>query len=86
MFLEGTNKQIIFFRLPQQNVSYMILRPDIYISPVYPLFLIIAGLQYIHPLTLQHIGLPRWYSGKESACQYRRHWRRGFDPWLGKIP
>ena len=29
------------------------------------------------------IGLPRWLSGKESACQCRR---RGFDPWVGKIP
>ena len=24
--------------------------------------------------------------GKESACQYRRHKRCGFDPWVGKIP
>ena len=31
------------------------------------------------------IGLPRWYSGKESTCQCRRCRRRGFDPWLGKI-
>ena len=22
----------------------------------------------------------------ESPCQYRRHKRRGFDPWVGKIP
>ena len=28
-------------------------------------------------------GLPRWLSGKESACQCRRH---GFHPWVGKIP
>ena len=28
-------------------------------------------------------GLPWWLSGKESACQYRRH---GFDPWSWKIP
>ena len=27
--------------------------------------------------------LPRWCSGKESACQRRR---RGFNPWVGKIP
>jgi len=27
--------------------------------------------------------LPRWLSGKEPACQFRRH---GFDPWVGKIP
>ena len=30
--------------------------------------------------------LPRWLSGKESACQCRRPRRRGFDPWVGKIP
>ena len=27
--------------------------------------------------------LPRWFSGKESACQGRR---LGFDPWVRKIP
>ena len=27
--------------------------------------------------------LPWWLSGKESACQCRRH---GFNPWGGKIP
>ena len=30
-------------------------------------------------------GLPRWFSGKESTCQWRRHRRRGFNPWVGKI-
>ena len=29
------------------------------------------------------IGLPRWLSGKESACQSRRC---RFDPWVRKIP
>ena len=29
---------------------------------------------------------PRWLSGKESACQCRRHRRCGFDPRVGKIP
>ena len=28
----------------------------------------------------------RWLSGKETPCQCRRHRRRGFDPWVGKIP
>ena len=28
-------------------------------------------------------GLPRWLSGEESACQWRR---LGLDPWAGKIP
>ena len=29
------------------------------------------------------LGLPRWLSGKESACQCRRCW---FDPWVENIP
>ena len=33
--------------------------------------------------TLAVVELPRWLSGKESACQCRRC---GFDPWVGKIP
>ena len=28
-------------------------------------------------------GLPRWCSGKEFTCQYRRH---RYDPWVRKIP
>ena len=31
-------------------------------------------------------GLPRWLSGKESACQCRRCRRWGFHPWVRKIP
>ena len=30
--------------------------------------------------------MPGGASGKEPACQYRSHKRRGFDPWVGKIP
>ena len=33
-----------------------------------------------------HTGLPRWPSGKESACQCRRCQRYRFDPSVGKIP
>ena len=32
------------------------------------------------------IRLPTWCSGKESACQSRRHRICSFDPWVGKIP
>ena len=35
--------------------------------------------------TLQQ-GLPKWQSGKESACQYRGYRRLGFDSWVRKIP
>ena len=30
--------------------------------------------------------LPKWHSGKESACQCKRCRRFGFNPWVGKIP
>ena len=41
------------------------------------------------PLVLCFIYLSLFYigaSGKEPACQFRRHKRCGFDPWIGKIP
>ena len=34
-------------------------------------------------LKSRSMGLPWWLSGKESACQCRRH---RFDPWVRKIP
>ena len=30
-------------------------------------------------------GLPWWLIGKEDTCPCRRHRRKGFDPWIGKI-
>ena len=50
---------------------------------------------YIDTYTHTHIyiyrhthtyGFPGGASGKEPACQCRRHKRGGFDPWVGKIP
>ena len=32
------------------------------------------------------LGFPGGTSGKEPTCQYRRHRRCGFSPWVGKIP
>ena len=32
------------------------------------------------------MGFPGGTSGKEPACQCRRHKRRGFEPWVGKKP
>ena len=32
------------------------------------------------------MGFPGGTSGKEPACQCRRHKRRRFDPWVRKIP
>ena len=33
-----------------------------------------------------YLGFPGGASGKEPACQCRRHKRLRFDPWVGKIP
>ena len=33
-----------------------------------------------------NMGLPRWFSGKESTCQLKRCQRCSFNPWVGKIP
>ena len=30
--------------------------------------------------------LCRWHSGKQSSCRCREHKRRGFDPWIRKMP
>ena len=38
---------------------------------------------YIYIYTI--MGFPGGASGKEPACQCRRHKRCGFDPWVGKI-
>ena len=32
------------------------------------------------------MGFPGGTSGREPACQCRRHKRHRFDPWVGKIP
>ena len=41
----------------------------------------------ISPVTVLHLGFPRWLSGKESACQCRSGSRsHGFHPGVGKIP
>ena len=40
----------------------------------------------ISPPSCIFIGLPRWLSGQEPACQYRRCKRCGFSPCVGKRP
>ena len=31
-------------------------------------------------------GFPRWHTGKQIACQCRKHKRHGFNSWVGKMP
>ena len=37
-------------------------------------------------MTRLKYGLPTWLSSKSICLQCRRHRRRGFSPWVGKIP
>ena len=41
----------------------------------------VVSWTYLVLITLCY-GLPKRRSGKESACQGRRHKKRGFDPWV----
>jgi len=43
-------------------------------------------MAYTHNGKLFIKGFSGGASGKESACQYRRLKRQGFDPWVQKIP
>ena len=58
---------------PKTN-EYFFLKEDVYIKTWWSGFLGPSPTLW---------GVPRWFSAKESACQCRR---RGFDPWVGKIP
>ena len=35
--------------------------------------------------TIATRGLPRWYTGKESTCQFKRSKGHKLNPWVGKI-
>ena len=48
-------------------------------------FMIVTEREKYFILANRWAGLPRWLSGKEFACQCRRHWRLEFNPWVGKI-
>ena len=38
------------------------------------------------PHSVYQSPIPRWHSGKESACQFRKRRKCGLNPWAGKIP
>ena len=44
-----------------------------------------VGRNWATFFTFTLFGLPSWCSSKESACQYRRCKRHGFDTWVRKI-
>ena len=69
----------VFF--PAVSVDICLSYIYVYIHEIY----VFVYMKYKH-IYLYTWNIPRWLSGKESVCQCRRHRRRGFDPWVGKIP
>ena len=44
------------------------------------------GTEWLEPKQRRGgVAFPRWLSGKDPTCQCRRHRRRGFSSWVGKI-
>ena len=63
--------------------------PDSVIKLVSPASPALAGgfFNTLPPGKLFYVsGFPGGASGKEFACQCKRHKRLGFDSWVGKIP
>ena len=44
------------------------------------------SVDFIKMIPITFKGFPGGSRGKEPSCQYRRHKRLGFDPWVWKIP
>ena len=45
-----------------------------------------VGSSFFKQPSIERVGIPRWFSGKESTCQWRSPRRCGFNPWVGKMP
>ena len=73
----------------KKNV-FLIWKASCLLSGRLALFILARGRLYWNKFHLLldtlHTRRPRWPSGKESACQYRRCQRYRFNPSVGKIP
>ena len=77
-FVHPTNSYLSIYYLLDQALVIYVLQAK---SRPMPGFVNKLSLELSH----SHL-LPRWLSGKESACQCRRCRRRRFDHWVGKLP
>ena len=55
-------------------------------TKLYSDFQLDEGSASLTPILFKSQELPRWLSGKEYACQYRRCKRLRFNSWVRKIP
>ena len=84
VYIELTDNKVLIYssgnyiQYPVINHTYIYIHTHIYIY----IYIHI----YVHTHTHTRIrGFPGGTSGKELACQCRRHKRHGFHPWVGKI-
>ena len=60
--------------------------PLFHFSHIIPNLILHCSLPFKVVISFSTLSFPGGISGKEHACQSRRHSRFGFDPWVGKIP
>ena len=63
-----------------------IINADFYVLILYPATVPNSLVSFSRILVFSmysFLSFPKWFSSKESTCQYRRH---RFDPWVRKIP
>ena len=77
-FIEGFSKSILLSYNPVLCKPYLAVTLPCCLPQIISIRMHDDNSGHNYGLT----GLPRWLSGKESACQRRRY---GFDPWVGKI-
>ena len=71
----------------QSDTTEWLLSSRWVISIIYLYFHLSIYLSiYIYIYLYCYLGFPDRASGKESACQFRRHKRCEVDPWVGNIP
>ena len=79
----GTTKEVpMFFEMWRRTVTVPNL-DGLYLP------LLDKGIVWLSNLEKEdykHCGFPRWCSHKESICQWERHRRFKFNPWIRKIP
>ena len=83
---EGESRACIVYRLPNLHAPPLCLCFPEPHSPTEHKGLLSPELLFCQLCLTFLGGLSRWHCGKESGCQCWRCKRRGFDPWVGKIP
>ena len=79
-----TVKEKNIWRLKEKILWYHKVRPCFH-GPTFTCVFYFVRIIFLVPIELNN-SIPGGNSGKESACQFRRHKKHGFNPWVWKIP